>query len=207
MPFGWFSTNSRAASCATASRLGWTSVEHIDRETSRARMIDVRASGTLRTTCGPAGGQRERDEASEQQGDRQVPLPALPPRQHASAGARRSSSGPPACAGGAGSTSTRRGARGTTSSDRSASGQANDIVRSPARTTRSRAREPSARRSPPAAANSAVTSRGFLTRLELEVDRLVDPRRAPRRRSPGGTCRRWSGRSSSAGPRRAPSRR
>ena len=42
----------RAASCATASRFGWTSVEHIERETSSARMIDVRAYGTLRTTCG-----------------------------------------------------------------------------------------------------------------------------------------------------------
>ena len=37
---------SRAASCATASRFGSTSVEHIDRETSSARMIDVRAYGT-----------------------------------------------------------------------------------------------------------------------------------------------------------------
>ena len=42
-PFGWFSTNARAASCATANRLGRTSVEHIDPETSIARMTDVRA--------------------------------------------------------------------------------------------------------------------------------------------------------------------
>ena len=52
IPFGWSRTKVRAASCATERRFGWTSVEHIDRETSRARMIDVRATGTLRTTCG-----------------------------------------------------------------------------------------------------------------------------------------------------------
>jgi len=40
------STNSRAASCATVSRFGSTSVEHMDCDTSRARMIDVRSIGT-----------------------------------------------------------------------------------------------------------------------------------------------------------------
>ena len=45
-------------------------------------MIDVRAYGTLRTTCVAAGGQRQRDEGGEQQGDRKVPLPSLPRRQH-----------------------------------------------------------------------------------------------------------------------------
>ena len=44
--FGCFSTKLRAASCATASRFGCTSVEHIERETSSARMIEVRAYGT-----------------------------------------------------------------------------------------------------------------------------------------------------------------
>ena len=49
---GWSSTNARVASCATASRFGLTSVEHIEPETSSARMIDVRAIGTSRSTCG-----------------------------------------------------------------------------------------------------------------------------------------------------------
>ena len=47
---GWSSTNAREASCATTSRLGLTSVEHIEPETSSARMIEVRAYGTSRTT-------------------------------------------------------------------------------------------------------------------------------------------------------------
>ena len=42
-PFGCSSTYSRAASCATANRLGRTSVAHIDPETSIARTTDVRA--------------------------------------------------------------------------------------------------------------------------------------------------------------------
>ena len=69
MPFGWFSTNVRAASCATASRLGSTSVEHIEprdvegEDDRRARVRDV--AHDLR----PAGGERERGEAGEQQGD------------------------------------------------------------------------------------------------------------------------------------------
>ena len=66
---------SRAASCATASRLGSTSVEHIDRETSSARMIDVRAIRDVALHVRPTGGERERDEARQQQGDRKVPLP------------------------------------------------------------------------------------------------------------------------------------
>ena len=90
-------------------------------------MIDVRAYGTLRTTLRTAGGQRQRDEAGEQQGDRKVPLPSLPRGQHASAAERRSSSERPAFAGGAGSTSTTARSAGTTSNDRSASGHANDI--------------------------------------------------------------------------------
>ncbi len=51
-PLGWFSTNVRAASCAAVNRFGSTSVEHIDPETSRARMIDVREYGTFRSTLG-----------------------------------------------------------------------------------------------------------------------------------------------------------
>jgi hypothetical protein len=40
---GCFWTNVRVADCATASRLGSTSFEHMEPETSRARMTEVRA--------------------------------------------------------------------------------------------------------------------------------------------------------------------
>ena len=45
-------------------------------------MTDVRAYGTSRIIVRTTGGQRERDEAGEQQGDRQVSPPPLPSRQH-----------------------------------------------------------------------------------------------------------------------------
>src|SRR5262249_15808409 len=54
VPDTWSFTNDRAASWATASRLGCTSVAHIDRDTSRARMTLVRPSGTFTETCGRA---------------------------------------------------------------------------------------------------------------------------------------------------------
>ena len=49
---GWSSTNARVACWATVSRFGLTSVAHIEPETSSARMIDVRATATSRSTCG-----------------------------------------------------------------------------------------------------------------------------------------------------------
>ena len=110
------------------------------------------------------GGERERDEAREQQGDGKVPLPPVASRQHRAQQARRSSSERPASAAGAAATSTHRGARGQ---------RAARAARAARRTTTQITRpnhaiestEPSARRSPPAAANSAVTSRGSSTRL------------------------------------------
>jgi hypothetical protein len=41
VPETWFLTNSLAASCAAVSRLGDTSVAHMEPETSSVRMIDV----------------------------------------------------------------------------------------------------------------------------------------------------------------------
>ena len=81
-----------------------------------------------------------------------------------SAARRRSSSARPASAAGAAATSTRRGGRGQ---------RAAIAVRAARQTTTQITRpnhaiestEPSARRTPPAAANSAVTSRGLSTRL------------------------------------------
>lgn len=46
VPAGWSPMNERTAACAAASRLGETSVAHIERDTSSARMIDVRDWGT-----------------------------------------------------------------------------------------------------------------------------------------------------------------
>ena len=48
------STNARAASWATANRFGLMSVAHIERETSSARMIDVRPRATSTATWGRA---------------------------------------------------------------------------------------------------------------------------------------------------------
>ncbi len=46
--------NETAAFCATVSRLGSTSVEHMDPETSIARMIVVELAGTGTVACGRA---------------------------------------------------------------------------------------------------------------------------------------------------------
>lgn len=51
---GWARTNARTASRAAVSRLGTTSVAHIERETSRARMTAVRCAGTSTEACGRA---------------------------------------------------------------------------------------------------------------------------------------------------------
>ncbi len=54
VPATWSSTKVRAASWAMARRLGSTSVAHIERDTSRARMIEVRPRGTSIDICGRA---------------------------------------------------------------------------------------------------------------------------------------------------------
>ena len=175
MPFGWFSTNVRAASCATASRLGWTSVEHIDPETSRARMIDVRAYGTLRSTCGRPAASASATRLGEQQGDGKVPLPPLPPRQHrAQERDARVANGLLAPAAQQ-STSTPPRSAGTTSSDSSASGHANDISDHPPEPDD---REERAEREeePAGGGEERRHLAGLLDALELEVDRLVDLR-------------------------------
>ena len=53
-PDGCFSTNERAAAWATVSLFGLTSVEHIDPETSNARITEVRLSGTAIIALGRA---------------------------------------------------------------------------------------------------------------------------------------------------------
>ena len=50
----WFFTKSRTAVSAAVSRLGVTSVEHIEPDTSSARMIVESAIGTSMLTCGRA---------------------------------------------------------------------------------------------------------------------------------------------------------
>ena len=52
VPATWCGTKSFAAFCAAVSRFGATSVAHIEPETSRVRMIDVRLSGTSSEICG-----------------------------------------------------------------------------------------------------------------------------------------------------------
>ena len=54
VPAGCELTKSRAAFWATLNRFGCTSVEHIDRDSSRARMIDVRPIGTSDVSWGRA---------------------------------------------------------------------------------------------------------------------------------------------------------
>ena len=142
----------------------------VDREDDRRPRVG-NAALHVRAT----GGDRERDEAQRAAGRREGAAATASASAAASAAARRSSSERPACAGGAASTSTRRGARGRRSAT-----AARAATRTTAQITRPNhtieRTEPSASRSPPAAANRAVTSRGLLDALELEVDRLVDPR-------------------------------
>ena len=175
MPFGCFSTNVRAASCATASRLGLTSVEHIDRETSRARMIDVRAIGTLRTTCGRPAASASATRPASRSAIGRCRCQRFRRRQHrAQQRDARVANGLLAPAAQAPPVDPEQARDDEQRQEGERPGEGH--VRPPARARAIESTEPSARRSPPAAANSAVTSRGFLTRLELEVDRLVDPR-------------------------------
>jgi hypothetical protein len=53
-PPGWALMKSAAAFSAAVSRLGCTSVEHIDPETSRASRIVVELAGTATVACGRA---------------------------------------------------------------------------------------------------------------------------------------------------------
>ena len=164
MPFGCFWTKARAASWATASRLGLTSVEHIERETSRARMIEVRAIGTLRTTCGRPAEMPSATSPSEQQRDRQVALPALPLRQHrAQERDVRVANGLLAPAPLAPPVHPEQEGNDEERQQRERPDEGHRQTTRPSQTIESA--EPSASRSPPAAANRAVTSRGFLTVL------------------------------------------
>ena len=52
------------------NRFGSTSVAHIERETSSARMIDVLPRGTDTVACGRASGEHERGQARQQQRER-----------------------------------------------------------------------------------------------------------------------------------------
>jgi hypothetical protein len=54
VPGGWLSMNFRAASLAACRRLGAMSVEHMLRDTSMARMIEVWLVGTAITAMGRA---------------------------------------------------------------------------------------------------------------------------------------------------------
>ena len=51
---GWASMNSLAAFCAAVSRLGATSVEHIDADTSIASSTVAASDGTMTDACGRA---------------------------------------------------------------------------------------------------------------------------------------------------------
>ena len=174
-PFGCFSTNARAASCATASRLGLTSVEHIDRETSRARMIDVRAIRDARARR--AGGRRRapaRRGCGEQQGDRKVPLPALPPRQHrAQERDARVANGLLAPAPQAPPVRPEERGNDEQRQERERPGERH--LRSPARTRAIESDRAEREEEPAGGREQRRHLAWLLDGLELEVDRLVDP--------------------------------
>jgi hypothetical protein len=54
MSSGWDATKRAAACWATVSRLGSTSTAHIERDTSSARMMEVRPTGTVTRAWGRA---------------------------------------------------------------------------------------------------------------------------------------------------------
>ena len=69
---------------------GCRSVEHIDPDSSRARMIDVLSDRHVRGDLRPGRRHREQGEAGQQQGDRQVATPARPAGQRGAQAARGS---------------------------------------------------------------------------------------------------------------------
>ena len=174
VPSGWSSTKRRAATCAAVNRFGVTSLEHIDRDTSSVRIIEVSLRDVATSACGraiattrhdhrrPAAARRARCGATATVGappawisDRLANVTAyLRRRRRSHAAVARIASG--------------------TTSPSSAHGHRKRIVRSPARTNASRGRRPRRNRSE-AGTGGDGGDLGLPARDgELQIDGVVD---------------------------------
>ena len=104
-----------------------TSVEHIDPETSMARMTAELETGTCAETCGRAPASPRNANAARTQRDWSVSPPAGFRRTRGTDQRRRSSTAPPAADGAAAAIGRHAARTGTASRAASANGHANDI--------------------------------------------------------------------------------
>ena len=82
VPGGCCSTKSSASCWATVIRLGLTSVAHMDRDTSRARMTEVCEADTVRVRWGRAAPTARTPMLSQEESHRQMALPPGAPGEH-----------------------------------------------------------------------------------------------------------------------------
>ena len=74
-PASWARTKSRTAACAAESRLGSTSVAHIEPDTSSARITAAPDTGTSVLICGRAAARARQASDTQHQRERHVPPP------------------------------------------------------------------------------------------------------------------------------------